>query len=186
MLGVKSSESAARYCGCHDELHNFLRCRSRGRQLISARGAGNTCERRRFPPYPRNRLRRLALGENNSSRQASKRQNPAASWFQTEPAVSDGAFAAAQSPFSGGFCYPLSSAPVRSPRSGPRRPPHHAKPGCCAVMRAMDSLLVLNWRWSPWVSAGENKTRIPVFWRCPDAPPAPRRPPLQGWYSPDA
>ena len=29
MLGLKSTASAARYCQCHDELRNFLRCRSR-------------------------------------------------------------------------------------------------------------------------------------------------------------
>jgi transposase-like protein len=36
MLGLKSTASAARYCRCHDELRNFLRCRSRMHQLIPA------------------------------------------------------------------------------------------------------------------------------------------------------
>jgi transposase-like protein len=34
MLGLKSTASAARFCRCHDELHNFLRCRSRMRQHV--------------------------------------------------------------------------------------------------------------------------------------------------------
>jgi putative transposase len=37
MLGLKSTTSAARYCRCHDELRNFLRCcRSRMRQHVPA------------------------------------------------------------------------------------------------------------------------------------------------------
>lgn len=36
MLGLKSTASAARYCRCHDELRNFLRCRSRMRQHVPA------------------------------------------------------------------------------------------------------------------------------------------------------
>ena len=36
MLGLKSAVSAARYCRCHDELRNFLRCRSRMRQYVPA------------------------------------------------------------------------------------------------------------------------------------------------------
>lgn len=36
MLGLKSTVSAARYCRCHDELRNFLRCRSRMRQPVPA------------------------------------------------------------------------------------------------------------------------------------------------------
>jgi hypothetical protein len=36
MLGLKSTTSAARYCRCHDELRNFLRCRSRMRQYVPA------------------------------------------------------------------------------------------------------------------------------------------------------
>ena len=36
MLGLKSTVSAARYCRCHDELRNFLRCRSRMRQHVPA------------------------------------------------------------------------------------------------------------------------------------------------------
>src|SRR5215468_3982670 len=39
MLGLKSTGSARRYCRGHDELRNFLRCRSRMRQ----RGVGSTC-----------------------------------------------------------------------------------------------------------------------------------------------
>ena len=34
MLGLKSVSSAARFCRCHDELRNFLRCRSRMRQYV--------------------------------------------------------------------------------------------------------------------------------------------------------
>ena len=34
MLGFKSSTSARRYCRSHDELRNFLRCRTRMRQPI--------------------------------------------------------------------------------------------------------------------------------------------------------
>lgn len=33
MLGLKSIGSAARYCRCHDELRNLLRCRSRMRSM---------------------------------------------------------------------------------------------------------------------------------------------------------
>jgi transposase-like protein len=36
ILGLKSTASAARYCRCHDELRNFLRCRSRMRQHVPA------------------------------------------------------------------------------------------------------------------------------------------------------
>jgi transposase-like protein len=36
MLGLKSTASAARYCQCHDEVRNFLRCRSRMRQHVPA------------------------------------------------------------------------------------------------------------------------------------------------------
>src|SRR6185437_11692672 len=36
MLGLKSTASAARCCRCHDELRNFLRCRSRMRQRVPA------------------------------------------------------------------------------------------------------------------------------------------------------
>lgn len=36
MLGLKSTGSARRYCRGHDELRNFLRCRSRMRQHVSA------------------------------------------------------------------------------------------------------------------------------------------------------
>jgi hypothetical protein len=36
MLGVKSTGSARRYCRGHDELRNFLRCRSRMRQHVPA------------------------------------------------------------------------------------------------------------------------------------------------------
>ena len=36
MLALKSTASAARYCRCHDELRNFLRCRSRMRQQVPA------------------------------------------------------------------------------------------------------------------------------------------------------
>jgi len=36
MLGLKSTTSAARYCRCHDELRNFVRCRSRMRQYVPA------------------------------------------------------------------------------------------------------------------------------------------------------
>ena len=36
MLGLKSIASAARYCRCHDELRNFLRCRSQMRQHVPA------------------------------------------------------------------------------------------------------------------------------------------------------
>jgi putative transposase len=37
MLGLKSSTvSATHYCRCHDELRNFLRCRTRMRQRVSA------------------------------------------------------------------------------------------------------------------------------------------------------
>jgi transposase-like protein len=36
MLGLKSTVSATRYCRCHEELRNFLRCRSRMRQRIPA------------------------------------------------------------------------------------------------------------------------------------------------------
>ena len=36
MLGLKSAVSAARYCRCHDELRNFLRCRSRMSQHVPA------------------------------------------------------------------------------------------------------------------------------------------------------
>src|SRR5271166_5783496 len=36
MLGLKSTASAARFCRCHDELRNFLRCRSRMRQHVPA------------------------------------------------------------------------------------------------------------------------------------------------------
>jgi transposase-like protein len=36
MLELKSTASAARYCRCHDELRNFLRCRSRMRQYVPA------------------------------------------------------------------------------------------------------------------------------------------------------
>ena len=34
MLGLKGIASAARYCRCHDELRNFLRCRSRMRRHV--------------------------------------------------------------------------------------------------------------------------------------------------------
>src|SRR6201981_448143 len=36
MLGLKSTRSARRYCRGHDELRNFLRCRSRRRQQVPA------------------------------------------------------------------------------------------------------------------------------------------------------
>jgi Tautomerase enzyme len=36
MLGLKSTVSAARHSQCHDELRNFLRCRSRIRQHVPA------------------------------------------------------------------------------------------------------------------------------------------------------
>jgi transposase-like protein len=36
MLGLKSTASAAHYCRCHDELRNFLRCRSQMRQHVPA------------------------------------------------------------------------------------------------------------------------------------------------------
>ena len=36
MLGLKSTRSARRYCRGHDELRNFLRCRSRMRQHVPA------------------------------------------------------------------------------------------------------------------------------------------------------
>ena len=36
MLGLKSTESATRYCRGYDELRNFLRCRSRMRQHVPA------------------------------------------------------------------------------------------------------------------------------------------------------
>ena len=36
MLGLKSTGSARRYCCGHDELRNFLRCRSRMRQRVPA------------------------------------------------------------------------------------------------------------------------------------------------------
>jgi len=36
MLGLKSTGSARRYCRGHDELRNFLRCRSRMRQRVPA------------------------------------------------------------------------------------------------------------------------------------------------------
>ena len=35
-LGLKSTASAARYCRCHDELRNFLCCRSQMRQHVPA------------------------------------------------------------------------------------------------------------------------------------------------------
>jgi hypothetical protein len=36
MLGLKSTTSAARFYRCHDELRNFLRCRSWMRQHVPA------------------------------------------------------------------------------------------------------------------------------------------------------
>src|ERR1700753_2046424 len=36
MLGLKSTVSATRSCRCHDELRNFLRCRTRMHQRVSA------------------------------------------------------------------------------------------------------------------------------------------------------
>src|ERR1700742_3446581 len=36
MLGLKSTASATRYCRCHDELRNFLRCRTWARQRVPA------------------------------------------------------------------------------------------------------------------------------------------------------
>ena len=73
MLGLKSVVSAARYCRCHDELRNFLRCRSRiVNMFLLQRGAGSTCGRQRLPSISSQPPERVITSANSSNPSGAK------------------------------------------------------------------------------------------------------------------